>query len=156
MLFSQHSWFLVEPVVLLAFLPSARFGFAIPIGLEYFKRGSRVIFVVGVFFFITLIAKDRVEIRTLTTTTTILTEDRIMWLGRLNKSFNIFFESNVEWVRCSSCLLSGVVGIKDAFEMCGSPHRVVEKIDTHLITEFILISLESLELTNGLGEIGYP
>ena len=79
-----------------------------------------------------------------------------MWLGCLNKSFNMFFESNVEWVRYSSCLSSGVVGIKDAFEMCGSPHRVVEKIDTHLITEFILISLESLELTNGLGEIGDP
>jgi len=37
--------------------------------------------------------------------------------------------------------------------MCGSSHPVVEKINTHLVTEFILVSLEGLVLTNGLGEI---
>ena len=40
--------------------------------------------------------------------------------------------------------------------MCGSSHRVVEKINTHLITEFILVRLEGLVLTNSFREIGNP
>jgi len=39
-----------------------------------------------------------------------------VWQGRLNKSLNILFESNVERIRNPSCLSSGIVGIEDAFE----------------------------------------
>jgi len=53
-------------------------------------------------------------------------------------------------------LASSVVGTEDAFEICGSSHRVVEKINTHLVTEFILFSLEGLVLTDSLGVIGNP
>jgi len=88
-LFSRCSWFLIELVVLLAFLSPTRFGFAVPIGLEYFERGSWVIFIVGVFFFITLITMNRVEVCTSTSTTTTLSNSRIIWLGRLDKSLNI-------------------------------------------------------------------
>jgi len=77
-----------------------------------------------------------------------------MWLGRLDKSLNIFFEGDIEWILYSSCLPGSAVGIEDTFEMCGSSHQVVEKINTHLVTEIILFSLEGLALTDSLGESG--
>jgi len=97
-----------------------------------------------------------VEISASSATITSLSERRVVWLGCLDKSLNIFFESNVERIRDSSCLSSSVAGVQNAFEVCGSSHRVVEKINTHLVTEFILVSLEGLALTNGLGKIGNP
>jgi len=82
--------------------------------------------------------------------------NELQGLSRLDKSLNMLFESNVEWIRYSGCLSGSVVGIKDAFEMCDTSHRVVEKINTHLVTEFILHSLEGLVLTDSLGVVGNP
>jgi len=60
-----------------------------------------IFFTIGVFFFITLTSEDQVEISASSATITALSESRVVWLGCLDKSFNMFFESNVERIEDS-------------------------------------------------------